>query len=79
MPTMAAPPSLNAAASSARRAPRLAPDETIAGLMTRTGGFARIDPSKPGTWPSWPQVAGVLAWAVFTGGCAWAAWRRERR
>lgn len=77
------PPDPGAAAfagtSAARPAPRLSPDERIAGLISRVGRFARIDPATPGTLPSWPQVAGVAAWAAFTAGCGVAAWRRHRR
>lgn len=75
---MSARPTDEPTTSAARRAPRLSPDDTIAGLMTRSGRFARIDPSRAGTWPSWPKVAGVAAWAGFTAGCAWVAWRRHR-
>lgn len=62
----------------ARRAPRLSPDESIADVMTRAGRFARIDPRVPAKWPGRWRVAGVVAWAAFTGGCVWTAWRRSR-
>lgn len=62
-----------------RPAPRLSADERIAGVITRTGRFAALNPAKPGTRPSWPQLAGVLAWAAFTAGCGLAAWRRHRQ
>lgn len=61
----------------ARRAPRLAPSESIAGLFTRTGRFREIDPTVSRSLPRWPQVLGVLAWLAFTVGVGVAAWRRH--
>ena len=48
-----------------RRAPRLGPDELIAGHFTRLGRFRSIDPTKPRKLPSFSRVLGALGWAVL--------------
>jgi hypothetical protein len=48
-----------------RRAPRLGPDQLIAGHITRTGRFRRIDPSTPRALPRLSQWLGTVAWLVF--------------
>lgn len=56
-------------------APRLRPDQHIAGLVTRQGIFADHDPAEPGTLPTGWQVLGLGLWAGFTAGLLMRAWR----
>ena len=48
-----------------RRAPKLGPDEFIAGHITRVGRFRKINPLKPKPLPSFSRILGVIGWAVF--------------
>ncbi|QBI18327.1 hypothetical protein ER308_01235 [Egibacter rhizosphaerae] len=61
----------------ARRAPRLAPDERLAGYITRRGRFARKDPSKgrklPGRW----KWLGALLWVAWLAYPFWQGWRER--
>lgn len=57
-----------AAGRASRRAPRLAPDERLAGYLTRRGRFTRLDPSRgrelPGRW-KWLGAALWVAWMAY--------------
>ncbi|MBA2530037.1 MAG: hypothetical protein H0V19_08795 [Euzebyales bacterium] len=52
-------------AAPSRRAPRLGPDELIAGYFTRLGRFRKVDPTTPAKLPSVSKVLGVIGWAVL--------------
>lgn len=47
------------------RAPRLTPDQRIAGHVTRAGRFRRIDPGKGRRPPSFWALLGRLGWALL--------------
>jgi hypothetical protein len=49
-----------------QRAPRLRPDQYIAGSITRVGRFVDIDPLKGRSLPTLMQVTAVAAWAALT-------------
>jgi hypothetical protein len=49
----------------ARRAPRLGPDELIAGHITRVGRFRKINPAKGRRLPHFSRVLGFIGWAVL--------------
>ena len=57
------------------RAPRLGPDQRIAGHVTRVGRFRRIDPSKGRQGPSRWALLGRLGWALLVAGSLRRAWR----
>jgi hypothetical protein len=61
-----------------RRAPRLAPDQRIAGHMTRVGRFRRIDPGTPQRPPTLSALLGRLGWAVLVEESLRRAWKRSR-
>jgi hypothetical protein len=54
-----------AQATRPRRAPRLGPDEFIAGHITRLGRFRKRDPRVARKLPGCSRTLGVVAWAVF--------------
>jgi hypothetical protein len=58
-----------------RRAPRLGPDERIAGYVTRRGRFRRIDPARGRPLPGTARVLGAAAWALLLT----ESFRRARR
>jgi hypothetical protein len=58
-----------------RRAPRLGPDQRLAGHITRLGRFRAIDPKSPRPLPSLARVLGVAGWAILTA----ESLRRARR
>lgn len=47
------------------RAPRLRPDQRIAGHVTRVGRFRRLDPAKGRRPPTFWALLGRLGWAVL--------------
>ncbi|MPZ74056.1 MAG: hypothetical protein GEU74_12640 [Nitriliruptorales bacterium] len=51
--------------AAARRAPRLGPDESIAGHITRLGRFRKRDPRRARDLPGCARVIGAVAWAAF--------------
>lgn len=50
---------------SARRAPRLRPDEHLAPHITRRGRFRRIDPLTPRKLPSVGRIVAAGAWGLL--------------
>lgn len=64
-----------AAALARGKAPRLAPDQRIAGLVTRQGIFEQRDPRVAGRlWGRWEWL-GLLLWALMVVGALVRAWR----
>jgi len=50
-----------------KRAPRLPPDQRIAGYVTRVGRFSKVDPRKGTQLPAVHVLAARLGWAVVVG------------
>lgn len=62
------------AARDRREAPRLTPDQRIAGLVTRRGIFADHDPGHAGhLWTRWEWL-GLVFWAAAVAGALARAW-----
>lgn len=61
-----------------RRAPRLAPHESIAPHITRVGRFRRVEPTVGRPLPTLMRVLGAVGWAMFLAVSGWRGYRRTR-